>query len=135
MREVGMTRFLTQKLSWNRFNRPDHHTFVWQGDDGSEVLGHFPPADTYNSEATVAELTRSARELRDQAAPGRSLLVYGHGDGGGGPTRTMLETLRRARDLEGLPRTRTATSDDFFATLEAEGGDRPVVVGELYLEY
>ena len=53
LREAGITRFLTQKLSWNRFNRPEHHTFIWQGDDGSEVLGHFPPADTYNSEATV----------------------------------------------------------------------------------
>ncbi len=47
MREAGMTRFFTQKLSWNRFNKPDHHTFIWQGIDGSEVLVHFPPADTY----------------------------------------------------------------------------------------
>ena len=39
-----------QKLSWNRFNKPEHHTFVWQGIDGSEVLAHFPPADTYNSD-------------------------------------------------------------------------------------
>ncbi len=49
MREGGVDRFLTQKLSWNRFNRPEHHTFVWQGIDGSEVLAHFPPADTYTS--------------------------------------------------------------------------------------
>src|SRR5258708_2819153 len=47
----------------------------------------------------------------------------------------MLESLRRARDLQGLPRTRTATSDEFFETLEAEDADRPVVVGELYFEY
>ena len=50
MRGAGITRFFTQKLSWNRFNKPDHHTFVWQGDDGSEVLAHFPPADTYSSD-------------------------------------------------------------------------------------
>ncbi len=135
MRGAGMTRFLTQKLSWNRFNAPDHHTFTWQGIDGSEVLAHFPPADTYNSDATVEELRRVARDYKDHARSNRSLLVFGHGDGGGGPTRAMLETLRRARDLQGLPRTEIATSDAFFDALEAEPGERPVLVGELYFEY
>jgi len=63
------------------------------------------------------------------------LLVFGHGDGGGGPTREMLENLRRARDLQGLPRTRLGSPGDFFEALEAEDGVRPVVVGELYFEY
>lgn len=135
LRHVGITRFLTQKLSWSRFNRPEHHTFVWQGDDGSEVLGHFPPADTYNSDATVPELLRAVRAYADHEHSGTSLLVFGYGDGGGGPTRAMLETLRRARDLQGLPRTTLRTSDEFFAALESEPGERPVVVGELYLEY
>ena len=135
MRLSGITRFLTQKLSWNRFNRPDSHTFTWQGIDGSEVLGHFPPADTYNSDVSVKELLYANREFKDHESSGTSLLVYGYGDGGGGPTRSMIESLRRARDLQGLPRTRTATSDEFFAALEAEDTDRPVVVGELYFEY
>ncbi len=135
MRLAGMTRFLTQKLSWNRFNRPEHHTFTWQGLDGSEVLGHYPPADTYSSDATVGDLLRSEREYRDHESSGTSLLVYGYGDGGGGPTPSMLEWLRRARDLQGLPRTRTATPDELFSALEAEPAARPVVVGELYFEY
>jgi len=135
MRLAGITRFLTQKLSWNRFNRPDSHTFVWQGIDGSEVLGHFPPADTYNSDVSVKELLYANREFKDHESSGTSLLVYGYGDGGGGPTRSMIESLRRARDLQGLPRTRTATSDEFFEALEAEDAARPVVVGELYFEY
>ena len=135
MRLAGMTRFLTQKLSWNRFNRPDSHTFTWQGIDGSEVLGHFPPADTYNSDVTVGELLRAQREFKDHESSGHSLLVFGYGDGGGGPTRAMLESLRRAADLQGVPRTRTATSNEFFEKLEAEDADRPVVVGELYFEY
>ena len=61
MRGAGLTGFLTQKLSWNRFNPPEHHTFTWQGIDGSEVLTHFPPHDTYNAEASVAELRRGVR--------------------------------------------------------------------------
>ncbi|HET6946143.1 MAG TPA: glycoside hydrolase family 38 C-terminal domain-containing protein, partial [Gaiellaceae bacterium] len=135
MRGAGITRFLTQKLSWNRFTRPEHTTFVWQGIDGSEVLAHFPPGDDYNSMATVGDLLKTARENKDLEQSGTSALVYGHGDGGGGPTREMLETLARARDLQGLPRTRLGSPIDLFEALEAEPAERPVVVGELYLEY
>jgi alpha-mannosidase len=135
MRGAGMSRFVTQKLSWNRFNRPENHTFTWQGDDGSEVLVHFPPADNYNSTVDADELVKIAREHKNLEQSTVALLVYGHGDGGGGPTREMLENLRRARDLQGLPRTRTGTPTDFFEALEAEGVERPVVVGELYFEY
>jgi alpha-mannosidase len=135
LRECGITRFLTQKLSWNRFTKPEHHTFVWQGDDGSEVLGHFPPADTYNSDANVPELLRASRQYLDHDQSRTSLLVFGYGDGGGGPTRPMLETLRRAADLQGLPRVRQVTSEEFFDALELEPAERPVVVGELYFEY
>jgi alpha-mannosidase len=131
MRECGMTRFLTQKLSWNRFNKPEHHTFTWQGDDGSEVLGHYPPADTYSSGATVPELLHSVAAYKDHETTSTSMLVFGWGDGGGGPTPGMLETLRRAGDLQGLPRTRQATSEELFDTLRAEH----TIVGELYLEY
>jgi alpha-mannosidase len=131
MREAGISRFLTQKLSWNKFNRPDHHTFTWQGDDGSEVLGHFPPADDYSSGATVPELLDSVRKYLDHDTVATSLLVFGWGDGGGGPTAQMLETLRRAEDLQGLPRTRQTSSEEFFDGLHADH----TVVGELYFEY
>ena len=135
MRLAGIDRFLTQKLSWNRFNKPDAHTFLWQGIDGSEVLGHFPPADTYSSDVSVREVLRTEHDFADHESSATSLLVYGFGDGGGGPTRAMLERLRRMRDLQGLPRVRTATSEEFFSALEAETAERPTVVGELYLEY
>src|SRR5262249_35939145 len=135
LRGAGIARFLTQKLSWNQFNPPDESTFVWQGDDGSEVLAHFPPDDTYNSAADVPALLKTANESKSLEHSHTSLLVYGWGDGGGGPTREMLETLTRARDLQGLPRTRMATPDEFFAALEDERAIRPVVVGELYFEY
>jgi alpha-mannosidase len=135
MRGAGIGRFLTQKLSWNRFNPPAHHTFTWQGIDGSRVLAHFPPADTYNATAEVAELRRSVRDYKDHDRSHRSLLVFGYGDGGGGPTPDMLETLRRARDLQGLPRTTITTSDEFFTALEADAPDLPAILGELYFEY
>jgi alpha-mannosidase len=135
MRLAGMSRFLTQKLSWNRFTKPEHHTFTWQGLDGSEVLTHFPPTDTYNAEATVAELRRGVRDYLDHPRSRESLLIFGYGDGGGGPTRAMLERLRRARDLRGLPRTTLRSPELFFDRLEDDARDLRTVVGELYFEY
>jgi alpha-mannosidase len=135
MRLAGIDRFLTQKLSWNRFTRPPHHTFAWEGIDGSRVLAHFPPADTYNATAEVGELRRNARAHLDHDRSGRSLLVFGLGDGGGGPTPAMLETLRRVGDLQGVPRTRLVSAREFFDALASEVTDLPVIAGELYFEY
>jgi alpha-mannosidase len=135
VRGAGMTRFLTQKLSWNRFTSLPFHTFAWEGLDGSRITTHFPPADTYNSGATVGELRSGARAYKDHDRSRHSLLVFGHGDGGGGPTPEMLETLRRTGDLQGVPRTSLMSSEEFFDALEAGGTELPVVVGELYLEY
>lgn len=134
MRQAGITRFLTQKLSWNRFTQPEHHTFLWQGLDGSEVLTHFPPADTYTAEATVEELHHQAATYKDHGRSRHSLLVFGHGDGGGGPTEEMLERLRRARDVAGLPRTTIRSPGAFFDALEADASDLRTVAGELYFE-
>ena len=133
MRGAGISGFLTQKLSWNRYTAPEHHTFRWVGIDGSSVLAHFPPADTYNAEATVPELRRAARDFKDHERSASSLLVFGWGDGGGGPTAEMLETLARVEDLQDVPRTRIGEPEAFFR--ELAGDDWPEVVGELYLEY
>jgi alpha-mannosidase len=135
MRLSGITRFLTQKLSWNRFNKPHHHTFNWQGIDGSDVLAHFPPADTYNAMANVVELRRNAREYKDHDRSRHSLLLFGFGDGGGGPTKEMIEMLQRAKDVQGVPRTNMRSSDDFFTLLEKDCTDRATIIGELYFEY
>ncbi|NND73756.1 MAG: alpha-mannosidase, partial [Ilumatobacter sp.] len=52
----GMRRFVTQKLSWNKQNRFPHHTFFWEGLDGTRVLTHFPPVDTYNAQLEPHEI-------------------------------------------------------------------------------
>ncbi len=134
-RLAGIKWFLTDKLSWNRFNKPHHHTFVWEGIDGSELFTHFPPAQTYTAVVSVAQLRENARNYKDHDRSRESLLLFGHGDGGGGPTKAMLETLRRVRDLEGVPRTTIRTPTEFFERLERDNVDRARVVGELYFEY
>jgi alpha-mannosidase len=135
MREAGMTRFLTQKLSWNRFTAPPHHSFWWRGIDGSDVLTHFPPVDTYNAMATIEELRYHAANYKDADRSDDALYLFGYGDGGGGPDAAMVETLRRAGDLLGTPRTTMRGPDAFFDRLESAAADFAVVEGELYFEY
>ena len=60
VRGAGMTRFLTQKLSWNRFTSLPFHTFAWEGLDGSRITTHFPPADTYNAQVGAIQRRSSA---------------------------------------------------------------------------
>ena len=60
----GCTRFVTQKLSWNKQNVFPHSTFWWEGLDGSRVLTHFPPVDTYNAEITPAEVRYAETQLQ-----------------------------------------------------------------------
>jgi alpha-mannosidase len=138
MRLCGIDYFLTQKLSWNQINKMPHNTFTWRGIDGSAVITHFPPADTYNSHATAADLIKSEVQSRDNDHSNHSLLVFGHGDGGGGPQRRMLEYLTRARDVDGLPRVQLGrTPTAFFDQVARDAQERPLDewCGELYFEY
>ncbi|WP_445155198.1 alpha-mannosidase [Arthrobacter sp. Hor0625] len=134
VKAAGSRWFLTQKISWNQVNRMPHHTFNWEGIDGTRLFTHFPPVDTYSSEVSARELAHAERNYRDHGRGTMSLLPFGYGDGGGGPTREMLAAARRTGDLEGSPRVRMGSAEDFFAAAEAEYPDLPVWVGEIYLE-
>lgn len=133
----GATRFITQKLSWNKQNRFPHSTFWWEGLDGTRVLTHFPPVDTYNAEVVGDEMAFSERNFQDHDWSGVALMPYGYGNGGGGPTREMVERARRMADLDGVPRLTLGSTDDFFDLLDAEvaaGAPVPQWRGELYFE-
>lgn len=134
VRAAGIRWFLTQKISWNQTNRFPHHTFLWEGIDGSRVFTHFPPADTYTSELSASNLAHAERTFREHGRASMSLVPFGFGDGGGGPTREMMAAARRYRDLEGSPRVSVGTPRAFFAAAEAEYESPPVWTGEMYLE-
>ncbi|MEV6608991.1 glycoside hydrolase family 38 C-terminal domain-containing protein [Kutzneria sp. NPDC051319] len=133
-RLAGMHWFLTQKISWNQTNKMPHHTFWWEGIDGSRVFTHFPPVDTYNAVFSGEEMAHAARNYADKGGGTRSLVPFGHGDGGGGPTREMMEKARRLASLEGSPRVVVQDPNVFFREAEAEYSNAPVWSGELYLE-
>jgi alpha-mannosidase len=138
----GMTRFLTQKLSWNNINNFPHTTFNWVALDNSQVICHMPPCETYTAEANFGDVKRSVSQHKSLDQDKTSLLVFGKGDGGGGPTWQHLEKLRRCRGMADktglLPRIKLGDSaDDFFDRLEkrVEEGTKLVTwYGELYFE-
>ena len=115
--QAGCRWFLTQKISWNTTNVFPHHTFWWEGIDGTRVFTHFPPVDTYTAELTGRELAHAARNFRDKGAATRSLVPFGHGDGGGGPTREMLARASRTSSLAGSPTVTVETPSEFFEAL------------------
>ncbi|WP_183064037.1 glycoside hydrolase family 38 C-terminal domain-containing protein [Streptomyces sp. gCLA4] len=131
---TGSRWFLTQKICWSQVNAFPHHTFWWEGIDGTRVFTHFPPVDTYNSDLGGAQMAHAARNYREKGRGSRSLTPFGWGDGGGGPTREHLARARRQRDLEGSPRIEIERPDAFFEKARAEYEDAPVWAGELYLE-
>ncbi|MEV4807572.1 glycoside hydrolase family 38 C-terminal domain-containing protein [Nonomuraea sp. NPDC049421] len=134
IKAAGSKRLLTQKISWSQTNTFPHHTFLWEGIDGTRIFTHFPPIDTYNASLRGGELAHAARNFKDKGVARHSLAPTGHGDGGGGTTREMVARAARVRDLEGSPTVTWETPAEFFDKAEAEYPNPPVWVGELYLE-
>lgn len=133
LKKARVPYFMTTKISWNQFNEFPYNTFYWKGIDGTAVLSHFPPNGDY---ATLPEFDKLYQQVSKYAEKDRcdwTLMPYGWGDGGGGAENGHLEFLRRARDLEGVPRCHQMKASEFFAKI-ADCEDLPEWVGELYLE-
>jgi len=134
MRRAGFEWFFTQKISWNQRNVFPHHSFDWEGIDGSRIFTHFPPMDTYNSQLSGMEVAKASRQFKENRVATRSIAPVGWGDGGGGTTREMTGKATRLADLEGSARVEWIHPDEFFDAAKAELPDPAVWVGELYLE-
>ncbi|MGC9041420.1 MAG: alpha-mannosidase [Roseiflexus sp.] len=152
MRLAGISCFMTTKISWNQFNRMPYDTFRWRGIDGSEVLAHFVTATsapvkpnpteaqfyTYNGSMLPSEVFGTWNHYRQKDINDEVLYIYGHGDGGGGPTEEMLELARVMADLPGFPVVQPGRVEQYFQRLRQRVWNNPrlpVWVGELYLEY
>ncbi|XP_027955795.1 alpha-mannosidase 2C1 isoform X1 [Eumetopias jubatus] len=134
MRGCGIRHFLTQKLSWNLVNSFPHHTFFWEGLDGSRVLAHFPPGDSYGMQGSAEEVLKTVVKNRDKGRSNHSAFLFGFGDGGGGPTQTMVDRLKRLHNTDGLPRVQLSSPGRLFSALESSSGQLCTWVGELFLE-
>ncbi|WP_037290956.1 alpha-mannosidase [Saccharibacillus sacchari] len=134
LRKSGVDYMMTQKLSWSVYNTHPHHSFHWEGIDGSRVLTHLPPEDTYNGPAAPRSLAKIEQAYLDKNVSEHALMLFGIGDGGGGPGEEHLERLTREHNLLGLPPVVQEPSLDFFLKLEREQDCFETYRGELYLE-
>lgn len=134
IKKCAVDYFITQKLSWNTVNEFPYQTFNWKGTDGSEVLAHLLPANTYNGPLTPEEMLRVEKTYKERAVSNRAMMAYGIGDGGGGPSMDHLERLKRVKNLKGLPKINTLSTDLFMEKLAENKDSYPTYQGELYLE-
>lgn len=134
LKKAGIDYFLTIKISWNTFNIFPHHTFFWQGLDGSRVLTHMPPEGVYNSSAAPRAIMTIEKHFADKAVSERAMLLYGIGDGGGGPGTEHLERLQREKNLAGLSPVVQEFAETFFQRIAQESSEYQTWQGELYLE-
>ncbi|AZN38328.1 alpha-mannosidase [Paenibacillus albus] len=130
----GVDYMMTQKLSWSTYNRHPHHTFMWEGIDGSQVLTHMPPEDTYNSPAAPRSIVKAEADYLDKNVADHALMLFGIGDGGGGPGEEHLERLAREKNLLGLSPVVQEPSSAFFEKLAEKQASYQTWRGELYLE-
>lgn len=134
MRKSGIEFFVTQKISWSQFNEFPHNTFIWRGVDGSEVITHFPPENTYNSGLHPEGLIRAKERFKENEYIDDFLTLFGIGDGGGGPKEEYIERGIRLADTECIPKVKFGKAEDFLEGLRKHEKNLPVWVGELYLE-
>lgn len=134
LKQAGLHYFSTQKLSWSLINVFPHHSFHWQGIDGTTIPVHMLPEETYNSPAAPRSVQKIAENYKDKGISEHALLVFGIGDGGGGPGEEHLERLARIKDLAGLSPVTQEPTAAFFTQWIKDAARFPMWVGELYLE-
>lgn len=150
LKKSGIKYFMTTKLGWNEYNGIPYDTFNWRGIDGTEILTHFittqdpkfnitPHATSYNGFIEPAQVVGAWKRYQQKDLNEEVLIAFGYGDGGGGPTREMLENARRLdKGIPGCPKVKIGKAIDFFHKLEETvklSTRLPKWAGELYLEY
>lgn len=142
-KKSGIDDFVTQKLLWaHEFTTFPYKMFWWQAPDGSRVLTYFPRdyAASIEGPSMAKDLSVWAPSIYGpnvSRAP-EILHLYGVGDHGGGPTRSMLDTARELMSPNTVyPRLEFGTASDFFDDLEKKlpGLNVPSWKGELYFQY
>ena len=141
LRLAHLDSFFTHKTNWSEKNKLRSDLFWWEGLDGSRVLMHTydNPAGGYNGRVGPRAAVETWRNYQDKESNPESLLLFGWGDGGGGPTEDMLLRYAQLADFPAMPAMRQVNVAEWFSGIieraEKTKKDLPVWVGEIYLEY
>ena len=133
MKKCRIPYFATQKL----IRQPSecqpfpYNIFWWEGMDGSRVLAHTFKKNNANFQPGDL-ITRWEEDRVQQENIDGLMFPFGFGDGGGGPTREMVEMARRCADMEGAPRCRMENPVKYF---ERHSEPADTFCGELYLAW
>ncbi|WP_308985228.1 alpha-mannosidase [Thalassobacterium sedimentorum] len=135
MKQTGVEYFFTTKMTWNAINRFPYSSFIWRGNDGSEILAHVTQDSGYVTHMEIDNIKAPMHANQQADVHEEYLLPTGYGDGGGGPTDGMLERARRLGSLPGMPEIEWDQPESFFERLNTVRNALPVHQGECYLEF
>ncbi|MGC8545644.1 MAG: alpha-mannosidase, partial [Athalassotoga sp.] len=135
MKESGIDYFVTTKLVWSDKNIFPYSWFAWRGLDGTEIVTHlFTATEGYNSPLIPKDLKLGWDFHKEKHSDVPfSILTFGYGDGGGGPTDEMMIRYSLMRNLPGLPKLEIKNFEKVFEGYKFK--DLPVMDDELYLEF
>ncbi len=119
-KKSGIDYFVTQKMAWNDTNKLPLKLFWWQSPDGSRVLAYFPH-DYVNDidPVRIASDVAIAKKLN----PGTPVMMhlFGIGDHGGGPTRSMLDSgIHWTASDRVAPPMKFGTAQEFLSEIETK---------------
>ncbi|OOC60597.1 alpha-mannosidase [Paenibacillus ihbetae] len=132
LKHGGIRYFMTTKLGWNDTNVFPYDLFHWVGIDGTPMLSYLNHG--VNENTLPKDVHDHWQSYRQKAVHPEQMLLYGHGDGGGGVTREMLENIHRADLMVGQPASKYSTAAQFFDGIEKGQPKLPKWRGDLYLE-
>jgi alpha-mannosidase len=127
-KKSGVDYFVTQKMTWNDTNQLPFKLFWWESPDGSKVLAYFPH-DYANNDLNPVRLSGDLATARTRATGETEIMdLYGIGDHGGGPTRTVLdEGFHWAGPGHVTAKYEFGTAQTFFSAVEKQiAPDSPV---------
>lgn len=151
LRKSGVESFVTSKIGWNETNQQPYDTFWWQGIDGTDIFAFFMTAQsrvrgkeptrnvTYNAILNPAQLLGAYDRYQQKDISNEVMITFGHGDGGGGPTRKDLEYYKLLKKgLTAVPKAKMEFAGDMLRRVRTRALENPKTPrwqGELYLEY
>ena len=135
LKKAGFELFVTTKLSWNDTTRFPHDLFKWVAPDGSVILAH-SHMRTYNSDTDLYSVVDTIEKNPETAKIVGSIpIIFGHGDGGGGPTEEMLDKIEAINSLKKTFYTGKDALNYWLSKVKSHENELPTFKGELYLEF